>query len=55
MVLSLLKLGFTTRDLREMPLTTCMHFVEAHNELMGEPTSSGPRKATKADIQRMLA
>lgn len=55
MALSLMKLGFTTRDLREMPLTTCMHFVEAHNEMMGQDSQSGPRDATQADIQRMLA
>lgn len=55
MLLSLLKLGFSTADLRALPLTMCLEFIGAHNEMAGAPEEGGTREATQADIQRMLA
>ena len=56
MLLSLLKLGFSTADLQELPLTMCLEFIGVHNELMGASSEEdGVREATQADIQRMLA
>lgn len=55
MVLSMLRMGFRLDDLRTMPLTTCAHFIDVHNELAGSSMEPGPREATQADIQSMLA
>lgn len=55
MALSLLKLGFSTDDLRALPLTMCLEFIGAHNELAGAAEEGGVREATQADIQSFLA
>lgn len=58
MYLSLMRLGFSSDDVRAMPLTIAGSFISASNELMGASRNdahSGVREATQADIDRMLA
>lgn len=58
MYISLMRLGFSSSDVRCMPLTMACSFIEAGNELAGAPKGDAPRgvrDATQADIDRMLA
>lgn len=58
MYVSLMKLGFSSEDVRAMPITIAGAFIRANNELMGASAKDAPtgvREATQADIDRMLA
>lgn len=58
MYVSLMRLGFSSEDVRAMPITIAGAFIRASNELTGVSSKDAPvsvRKATQADIDRMLA
>lgn len=58
MYLSGLRIGFTSNDLRTMPLPRLIQFIDEYNA-MNTPSKNEdenkPRKATQADIDSMLA
>ena len=52
-----LKLGFTTEDLRTMPYTRLVMFIDEYawqNEPEDDGKNDGVREATQADINRYL-
>lgn len=53
MVISALKLGFTTDDMREMPMNMVINFITASND-MNDYEDNDTRDATQADIDRFF-